>query len=382
MLATLGIPMILIDPGRVEPVNIGLQRYSRDDIDLPKCQALARTLRSIRPDLELSGYEIAVERLAPRALSRCRLVIGCVDRFTPRVWMAQTLAYLGIPYLDLALDGSGHSLYGRASGFDPARGTACYCCSWDQTNWDELSRAEPSSGCAALAGQAPDAPATLALPGLAEAVAGLGAIQAVRLLVDEEPDRVLGREWQLNFTAGRLSETTLTRQPRCRLDHRPWSIVELDEHPAHETVRGLFGLAEARLGQLVSLGAYNEPLVFEAACPGCRTHIDTARLRKSLPCCPTCRGALVPLTTGMQARFYRDQVSAHLDLTWAALGLPPGGAVLAEGDGGDEVTFLFQGDQPAINLRPASDQRGNCYSSGPAFRNDVVADDGARRHAN
>ena len=101
-LATLGVPLFLIDPGRVEPANIGLQLYDRNDLGLTKCEALAWRLDAIRSDLVVNCFATDVRYLGPRALSRCRLVIGCVDSFAAAVWLARTTTGLGVPYLDVA----------------------------------------------------------------------------------------------------------------------------------------------------------------------------------------------------------------------------------------------------------------------------------------
>ncbi len=296
-------------------------------------------------------------------------MIGCVNRFAPRVGLARTTTALGVPYFDVALDGSGNSLYGRVSGFDAGHGTACYCCGWDQENWDMLSREEGVSGCAALVAVTPDAPATLALPGLAESVAGLSVIQAIRFLLGCEPERVLGREWRLNLSAGRLSDTGLSPDPRCRLGHRPWPIVELGQRPAELTVAALFEQAAARLG---ATSPWAPPTSLWCS----KRVVSDARARRSRPACGVayrgrhaCQGALVPLVTGLRPWFCRSEVIHLLDRTWAELGLVPGGAVLAVRGGLAEVVFLFEEDQSATETGPKRDHAGHCHATASRLTN-------------
>ncbi len=58
-LATSGVPLILIDSGKVERVNVGLQLYEEEDVGLSKCEALACRLRRIRP---CAGAEVLRDR--------------------------------------------------------------------------------------------------------------------------------------------------------------------------------------------------------------------------------------------------------------------------------------------------------------------------------
>jgi molybdopterin/thiamine biosynthesis adenylyltransferase len=378
-LATLGTPVVVIDPGQVESANIGLQLYDRADVGLTKCEALVRRLCAIRSDLALACFPIDVRAAGPGILSRCRLVIGCVDSFAARVWLTRTTTGLGVPYLDVALDGTGQSLYGRVSGFDVRHGTACLGCGWDDENWNIVNREQGGSGCAVLAATAPELPSTLALPGLAEAVAGLATIQSTRTLLGDEAGRVLGREWRLNLSAGRLDETKLERDPRCRLEHRPWSMVKIDRDPCEITVRELFDRASECFGSDVVLGAYDDPLVFKAGCSECRREVATAFLRSRLPLCTVCNRALIPLATGFWAWFRRADAPSFQDRTWAELGLAPGGAVLARGPGRpEEIAFLFDGSPTATWMRPIGDRSGHCEATERRRINDEVDDQNMR----
>ncbi len=340
-LAALGVPLLLADPGRVEAVNVGLQLYASSDVGLPKTEALRRQLLSIRGDLPIDCFPGDVGLLGPRALAGCRLWIGCLDRFRERLGLCEMSAHLGIPYLDLAIDGTGRSIAGRACGFDPGRGAACLACSWDGPSWEEARRESAGAGCAALAGAQPSAPPTLALPGLAEAIAGLGAVLASRVLLDRERDRVIGREWRLDLSSGRLEVVGLKPSPRCLLSHRRWRTRLLDARPEDLTLGGLFAAAGGALGRDVQLSPHGRPLVLAGGCPACRHSVQVASLRGALPACPRCGGGLVPLVVRLRVAFREGEVKAHLHTTWRDLGLPAGGAVHASSREGGDLVFLF-----------------------------------------
>jgi hypothetical protein len=356
-LATLGVPLLLLDHGTVEPVNVGLQPYDQRDVGLPKTEALRRRLRAIRPALRVACRRADVRRIGPRVLQSCRLVVLALDSFLDRLALTRVTIGLGVPDLDVALDGSGRSLYGRVSGHNAASGGSCTTCGWDDETWTAVSREAGGSGCAALAAARPEAPATLALPGLADVVAGIATVQAVRLLLGRETDRVIDRECRIDLSSGRYAESRLARDPRCRSSHGRWTTRRLDVGPAGTTVAALFERAEELLGAPVSLAAHDEPLALESACPACARSVATAALRDALPPCPTCGGRLVPLVSGLRSWFARGDAAPVLDRTWAELGLPPGGAVAAANDRGDAVVFLLAAD-PHPDERPGDDPQG------------------------
>jgi hypothetical protein len=349
-LASLSVPLLLVDHGRVEPVNVGIQPYTQSDVGMEKTAALRNLLHASRPGLPVECLTVDVERVGPRTLGRCRLIIAVVDSFRTRVGLAQTATRLGLPYLDLALDGTGRSLLGRVSGHDVISGGACYTCGWDTQTWDEINHEESESGCVALSQAVSSTPfhetvsappATLALPGLAEIVAGIGMIQATRVLLGSERERVIDRECRINLSSGQYTESRLTRSSRCRSSHLQWTTLLLDRVPAELSLAALFDLATQHLEGNVMLAVHDEAVALEGACPPCQRSVSTVCLRGSLPPCPSCQGRLIPLVSGLRARFDRADIAPALNRSWSALGLPPGGAVVASNRHGHELVFLF-----------------------------------------
>ena len=66
-LATLGVPIYLIDSGRVEPANAGLQAYDLEDVGQTKCDALARRMHAVRGDLAVRCFPADVHTVGPGA---------------------------------------------------------------------------------------------------------------------------------------------------------------------------------------------------------------------------------------------------------------------------------------------------------------------------
>lgn len=340
-LAALGVPVVLLDRGTVEAANVGLQPYERRDLGMRKTEALRRRLLAVRPELDVACRHGDVRRLGPRVLAGCRLLVLALDSFSDRVFLAGMAAGLGLPVLDVALDGTGQTLIGRVAGFDPASGGSCLTCGWDDLTWAEVSGEAGGAGCAALAAERPEAPATLALPGLADVVAGIAAVQVARLLLGTERGRVVDRECRIDLGTGRYRETVLTRDGRCRSPHSRWVVHELDQTAEIVTIQRMLMRSEEDLGPGVRLSAHADELVLESACPTCGRTMAAVRLRSALPPCPECGGRPVPLSHSVRASIGRADAPISLDLTWADLGLPPGGAVHARGTDGAEIVYLF-----------------------------------------
>jgi molybdopterin/thiamine biosynthesis adenylyltransferase len=338
-LAPLKVPLWLVDHGLFETENVGLQLFTVRDLGHNKAGAAQRHLLDIDPLLPVRAFAGDIRAFDLRELRGCRLVIGCLDNLSDRLWLMQTTMHFGIPYLDVALDGSGQSLYGRVSGLAGNHETACLACGWDDSNWQEVADETPAA-CRALWNKPATVAPTLALPGLSDMVAGLAGVQATRLLLGFETDRVLGREVRLNLTTGDLAETRLRRDPQCRLDHRRWAIDPVERSASQTTLCDLFEYATSELGGDVRLSVYGDHLLLEAACPTCRRRLVACRLGSALPDCGECGTPLVELSTHQRDWFDEQDVAADLGRAWAELGLKAGRAVLARGRNGDRAYLL------------------------------------------
>ncbi len=116
-LSALPLHQILIDHDDVEGVNVGVQLFDWQDIGKAKAEIIAARLRAIRPDARPRSYVANVKRIGPGVLHGCELIIGAVDSLRDRVWLAQTTTHLNVPYLDLAMDGTGEAMFGAWQDF-------------------------------------------------------------------------------------------------------------------------------------------------------------------------------------------------------------------------------------------------------------------------
>jgi hypothetical protein len=69
--------LILFDHDTVEPVNLGTQGWSVEDIGLPKVEALAASLRRMRPSLSITTHHCRWSRRYLSSLTP--IVASCVD---------------------------------------------------------------------------------------------------------------------------------------------------------------------------------------------------------------------------------------------------------------------------------------------------------------
>jgi molybdopterin/thiamine biosynthesis adenylyltransferase len=307
---------------------------------MDKVSACGRRIRRLRPGAAVRVWATPIEQLGPARLAGTRLVICATDSFRSRLWVAEAATCVGVPVLDVALDGTGQSLFARIALYDPAHGTACLACGWDEASWQAVQEETSASGCAALLGTGADPAPTLALPGLAEAVAGIAVVQAVRLLLGVETERVSGCEWRLNLTAGRLDVSRPRRDPRCRLDHERWPARMLPKPPAALRLDELFAVASESVGEPVRLRVFGTALVGAAACPSCRQEFRVGRLERALPPCPQCGGKLVPLARATATSFARTDAAAFVEKSLEAIDVHAGDLVMASGPEGS-VAFGF-----------------------------------------
>lgn len=95
--------IIIMDGDLVEAGNLGHQRFSSDDIDKPKVEALAQR-HSTEKASNVNVRAMAQDLVSSSQLKGADLVIVCVDRPEPRRLIHQ----LQVPWADLRCGGDGH----------------------------------------------------------------------------------------------------------------------------------------------------------------------------------------------------------------------------------------------------------------------------------
>ena len=108
-LGGLGVPLILVDQGSVRPVNVGSQGFRTSQIGLSKVEARAAQISECTSDPKLHLIHKRIEDVGIAVFSRTRLIISALDNRASRIRLAEIALLLGIPMIDLAVDGSGRS---------------------------------------------------------------------------------------------------------------------------------------------------------------------------------------------------------------------------------------------------------------------------------
>lgn len=71
---------VLVDFDVVEPSNLNRQWYYPEDVGSPKVEALARHLRRLEPDLELTIHQLRLdEQTVPRYFAGCDAMVEALD---------------------------------------------------------------------------------------------------------------------------------------------------------------------------------------------------------------------------------------------------------------------------------------------------------------
>jgi hypothetical protein len=177
---------------------------------------------------------------------------------------------------------------------------------------------------------------------MAGVVGGLQTIQALRLLLGDRA--VAGRELSIDAQHALLHMTTCQRTPRCRFDHRVWSLHPLEPGTWQQPVQALFTQAEMDLGSAVTLHPHRRTLATQLFCTTCQTARRIARFVHALQradCHCTCGGLAQPVGFSCLAAFDRRQASAFLNTTWHQLGLPANEVVTASTRRGQERHYII-----------------------------------------
>lgn len=116
LLARLGVGhLVLVDPDVVEQVNLNrIVHASVEDAACarPKVDVLARAVRRTGLSVDVETYQRDVHHpTVVRCLSRCDVIIGCVDSIDAREVMCRLSTYYTLPYFDVGVrlvsDGEG-----------------------------------------------------------------------------------------------------------------------------------------------------------------------------------------------------------------------------------------------------------------------------------
>ncbi len=345
-LAMLGVPMVLLDRGMVEPENLGTQGFAADHVGLSKVKARTLQAQQLNPSCNIVGRHTDIEALGLAALRDVDLVLSCLDSFAARLVLHDAVWRLGIPMVDAAVDGSGERLYGRIIVYDPRQPEApCMQCAWDDATYAQVMQDRVGQGCPtwleAVSG-APDAPPTFAISSLASVVAGLQTTQALRLLLGDTSG--VGREQIIDIDHTLFQDVVVRRAARCRFDHDIWPLMAPPASAWARPVGDLFTQAETDLGGAVTLQTHRRILATELLCSTCGSTRPIAKFVHAIqPAEMTCTcGELAqPVGFSCLPTFNRSQAAGFMHHTWQQLGLPTDDVVTASCPTGQHVHYMI-----------------------------------------
>ncbi|MEW6207430.1 MAG: ThiF family adenylyltransferase [Acidobacteriota bacterium] len=224
--------VVLIDKDFYEEKNLGSQDIISRDVGKSKAKVQALRLRQINPSLEVRFIADAVERIPVGAL-RGDVILACLDSRISRQSVNQLAWRLGVPLLDAGVQAD--SLLARVNLYVPGADSACLECAWDDGDYALLEQSYPCEGQRIAPTNAPSSLGAMA--------ASLQAIECRKALAGDVS--FSNHQVLIDARHHRHFVTRFARNPRCRFDHRVWSIEKLSLRLEQATLGDLFELANS-----------------------------------------------------------------------------------------------------------------------------------------
>jgi len=350
-----GAEVWICDPEDAEEVNLGTQDVHAGR---PKVEAVIERAEAIDPG-RLRGEAIDVRHVGVGFLRRFDLLVDTTD--DPALTWALTMISNGlrIPLLRLAIDGSGERELGRVATSHGGGGHACAVCSWSR---DDLGRDATRTPCPGGKGHGPGGkghgpsgkghgpggarPPTLAGSAIGLSIAGIGLLQAQRLIGGNARSSALDRELILDLDGHGLAPLELSRSPRCASEHQRWELIELEHDATEATPGGLLERATLDLGTArIELEPWLHPLALETWCSCGARQRAVGSPWAIAPSCEACGGQTrwSPAPTWPRFNAAQAELLGVTGTPWATLGLPGRGAM---------VTAHAEGHSPRRYLLP------------------------------
>lgn len=258
--------IVLIDFDTYESKNLRTQDVSRRDVGRPKVSVQAKRLKAINADVEVRPWNARVEEI-PLGRLRADVIVACLDSRISRQAVNQAAWRLGVPWIDAGV-AAGGELLARVNVYRPAPDVACLECGWSDEDYRNLEVRHACRSAAAVTST--NAPAHLG--GLA---ASLAAIECGKVLDGDWADSLAGRQVILDARHHTHFVTSFRKNPRCRFDHRTWSIARETRSPKKfrlSDVSLIAGQGASDGGGDVVLSMEGERFWMTARCPrGCES---------------------------------------------------------------------------------------------------------------
>ena len=341
-LGRLAVPLVMVDPGFVEPENVAHQDFSHKHVGLPKVDARAAQISDFAPGAKFRLLPVAVEEVGLGEFTGVDLILTGLDSRVSRIRVAEISQRLRIRWIDLSVDGTGERLAGTISHYDPRQpDAACQGCPYDAAALQKIRTENRAVGCPDWRSPGvPATPPTLAAPAFGAVIAGIATTRAVSALLGEADGQANTRLY-VNADAGFTARTVeLARSPHCPFPHTPLSPIQIV--PPRTTIGGVARqAAKAFAGETVSIRFHHRSYVRELFCPITGQTRTLPRLshafRDEELVCADAHADFVPIR--LLDRLERVDLQRLASMRWQDLGLPPSDIVSAVADDGGERHF-------------------------------------------
>jgi len=305
--------LTILDPQVFQRSNLAAQNISRCDVGQSKVGALARRVRSIRPELSVTAIQAAASEV-PMGLLRTDMLVACLDSRASRQSINEIAFRLGVPWIDLGVLASAG--LARVNVYSPAVESPCLECAFDDSDYEAIEAEYPCG--VGAAGELPSDTSA----GLACLAASLGWLECQKLLGGEDQLAAIGRQVLVDARSLRLLTTSLRRRPDCRFDHATWQCVPVC-WPLRRT-----SVAQA-LAVAGSLRVPGRRFAQRLRCPRCGFASTGLRLDRPQARCPLDGARMTPPDfSSVFAQLDGSLPAESLRLSLGQLGLRPGDVVL------------------------------------------------------
>ena len=344
-LSLLGFGNLLIaDLDLIENSNLSRSvLYRAANNGEPKAVVAARSARDIFPDINVHPFHgDIIHDLGTGVYDWADIVLAGLDNREARLSINRACWKVGKPWIDGAIE----QISGVARMFVPDG--PCYECTMSETDWQLLNRRR---SCNLLTREEMETGKTPTTPTISSIIAGVQCQETVKYL--HGMATLAGKGFVFNGVTADSYLVEYQRSDECYSHDTAEKIVRLPAKTASTTVRELFDVATASLGEGTTL-ELGRDVVRGFRCPFCQKEEELfaslGKVRGEDASCPLCgrKREVRTLFTIEEPEELGDRTFASLgDRTFASLGVPPYDIVWARNQE-RLVGFEFEGDAPAV----------------------------------